>query len=240
MPTLDLEEQSNKAIQEMRTYLREVESVKKYAYELNQAETTNPGWEHKLSHCRIPQRYYSADIKNIPNNVANDLVGFMNHESYFIHGDVGCGKTYLICALIINYLKNMRYSVIENIDKLSVILGGYSDPYFISMPDMILMFKKSFKDDSEYSEDYLIDRFSNEHILLLDDIGVEKPSDWALQTIYSIIDRRNNNMRQTVFTSNYSIKDLKDRIGERIASRIVEMCGKKNIINLKGKDRRLA
>jgi hypothetical protein len=72
--------------------------------------------------------------------------------------------------------------------------------------------------------------------LILDDIGTEKPSEWAQQNIFLIIDRRYETLRQTIFTSNLSLDELSERLGDRITSRIAEMC---KVIELKGKDRRI-
>ena len=45
-------------------------------------------------------------------------------------------------------------------------------------------------------------------------------------------------MRRTIITSNLLISDIAEKVGDRIASRIAEMCGG-GVIELKGKDRRL-
>jgi integrase len=56
--------------------------------------------------------------------------------------------------------------------------------------------------------------------LYLDDLGTEKPTDWALQTLYLIIDRRYPEMMQTIISSNLNLDELSSRLGDRIASRI--------------------
>ena len=60
-------------------------------------------------------------------------------------------------------------------------------------------------------------------MLILDDLGAEKPSDWVKEQLYVIINRRYENMLPTIITTNCTMNELKDRIGERTASRIIEM-----------------
>jgi DNA replication protein DnaC len=72
-------------------------------------------------------------------------------------------------------------------------------------------------------------------VLILDDLGAEKASEWVAETLYILIDDRYGNMKPTVFTSNYSPSELAERLGDRIVSRIMEMC---RIIEIKTSDKR--
>jgi len=72
-------------------------------------------------------------------------------------------------------------------------------------------------------------------LLVLDDLGSEKPSEWVEETMNLIVNTRYNERRLTIFTSNYDDTpdgadtentdfSLKERIGFRIHSRLHEMC----------------
>jgi DNA replication protein DnaC len=70
-------------------------------------------------------------------------------------------------------------------------------------------------------------------LLVLDDIGSEKTSEWVEETMNLIVNTRYNERRHTIFTSNYEdtpeetddhSQTLKERIGFRIHSRLYEMC----------------
>jgi len=239
MPTIISGDQLN----ENAKVLKERENMQKCADELNAEEFSDEGIEKKFINAGIPKRHLKASINDIPKNLLKDMQGFFNKESFYIYGEVGCGKTYLISALLKEYIKNNKYTVVTEkcsyTGKCFVLLGHTNRPRFISVPDLLLKIRLAFKDNSDYDEESIISEFADEKFLILDDIGVEKPTEWVLQTLYTIIDRRNRDMKQTVFTSNYSIIGLKERTSERIVSRIVELCGKNNILNLKGKDRRL-
>ena len=72
--------------------------------------------------------------------------------------------------------------------------------------------------------------------LILDDMGAEKTSEWSIQTLYSIIDRRYRDEKQTLITSNLTLDEIAEKVGDRIASRIAGMC---KVVEIKGKDRRI-
>jgi hypothetical protein len=68
-------------------------------------------------------------------------------------------------------------------------------------------------------------------LLVLDDLGAERPTDWVEETMNLIVNTRYNERRLTLFTSNYSdVPDASDpnsllaRIGFRMRSRLHEMC----------------
>jgi len=73
-------------------------------------------------------------------------------------------------------------------------------------------------------------------VLLLDDIGAEKASEWVKQTLYLIIDNRYGNMKKTFITSNLTLNQISNQLDDRISSRIA---GMSNTIRMQGKDRRL-
>ena len=70
----------------------------------------------------------------------------------------------------------------------------------------------------------------------MDDMGAEKTTDWSMSTLYVLIDKRYSEMMPTIITSNLTVAEVADKVGDRIASRIAGMC---KVIELKGKDRRL-
>ena len=68
-------------------------------------------------------------------------------------------------------------------------------------------------------------------VLVLDELGAVKPTDWVRDTIRQVIGKRYNDRRLTIFTTNYSDtrrtpagETLEDRIGARLRSRLYETC----------------
>jgi DNA replication protein DnaC len=79
-------------------------------------------------------------------------------------------------------------------------------------------------------------------VVVLDESGAAKPTDWVRDTMMQIISARYNERKLTIFTTNYidmrrSTVDetLEDRIGTRLRSRLYEMC--KTVI-IEGEDYR--
>jgi DNA replication protein DnaC len=68
-------------------------------------------------------------------------------------------------------------------------------------------------------------------VLVLDELGATRPTDWVQDTMMQIIGKRYNDRRLTIITTNYTDvrhtpaeETLEDRIGTRLRSRLYEMC----------------
>lgn len=130
------------------------------------------------------------------------------NKGLYLHGTFGSGKTFLIAALLneLKENKNVKYELI----------------YF---PELL----RSLKDDFSFL-DSKVRYYSNIEILVIDDIGAEKVSDWGRDEVLgTILQYRMNNGLTTFFTSNLSIEELekhlsysKDSIDVVKARRIIE------------------
>jgi DNA replication protein DnaC len=83
----------------------------------------------------------------------------------------------------------------------------------------------------------------NAEVLLLDDLGAEKTSEWVEETMNLIVNTRYNEKRITIFTTNFvdspddaDLDSLKARVGFRLHSRLHEMC---EFLEYEGGDYRL-
>lgn len=74
-------------------------------------------------------------------------------------------------------------------------------------------------------------------LLLVDDLGVAKNSEWVEDITYRLINGRYEQMMPSIFTSNLAVAQLVDALGDRIASRLAETCTR---VVLTGTDRRRA
>ena len=125
----------------------------------------------------------------------------------WLMGDVGTGKTTL--AMIVS--------------KAAAEAGRSVAIY--SMPRLLARIRRTY--DSEPGEDsYLefFDRLTSVDLLHIDDLGAEKRSDWVLEQLYAIVDERYQSQRSMVVTSNQDYAQLKTEIGDRVVSRLTEMC----------------
>ncbi len=80
-------------------------------------------------------------------------------------------------------------------------------------------------------------------VLVLDELGASKPTEWVRETMTQIINTRYNDKKVTIFTTNYldepgtpHEESLTDRVGVRLRSRLHEMC---KVVSVKGDDFRL-
>lgn len=143
--------------------------------------------------------------------------------SLFITGPVGTGKTYGLHA--------MARHIVE-------ARGGAARVF--NFPDALRDIKEDF--DRHWTEKHHVAETMRDYrgILMIDDIGAEKQSDWVVETLYGIINHRYERVLPTVITSNVGVDKIGEAYGDRIASRLVEMVGgEKGIIILAGEDRRM-
>ena len=87
--------------------------------------------------------------------------------------------------------------------------------------DLLGEIKKTFDKDSQVTESELINLIKKIDVLILDDVGVEKPTSWVKSIFYSILDARMDNKKLTIFTSNLSMDELQH--DDRLKSRIEKM-----------------
>lgn len=72
-------------------------------------------------------------------------------------------------------------------------------------------------------------------LLLLDDLGAAKHTEWVEEITYRLINSRYEAMKPSIFTTNVPLPDLREAVGDRIASRLVETT---TIVPMLGDDRR--
>ena len=108
-----------------------------------------------------------------------------------------------------------------------------------STPSLLARIRQTFDSDAA-GDSYLpfFDRLTSVDLLHLDDLGAERTTDWVLEQLYAIVDRRYNDERSIVFTTNLEEPQLVEQVGERTVSRLVEMCDG-NPLPLFGQDRRV-
>lgn len=209
----------------------EREEVKKRDQDIQRVKNDfNDNIKTHLLNRGMPDRFLDARIEQLPaayQPITKEIKGL------FLAGDRGTGKTHIACAI-------MRDSTLQVRPREKQYGGFYiyqADlPLFVSVSDLFLEVGDTFK-DKETSVKNIVDKYSAVSTLVLDDIGTEGDNAWAFQILFAIVDRRYNKMRKTIFTSNLSLQDLSNKLGDRIASRIAEMCVVKVI---KGCDRRLS
>lgn len=176
----------------------------------------------------LPKRYRSKSLKDY-NNIPDGVIKAVeNDESVLIYGPCGTGKTHLAIGLA---KKWATFNTVEFEGK-KVIRKG--EVQFMPAVEFFLELKQTF--NGEGSEEEIIKHYASSGLLVIDDLGSEKISDWSRQMLYVLIDRRYRNCRQTIITTNLTPKNISEKIDDRIMSRISEMG---RIVKLDGEDKRL-
>jgi DNA replication protein DnaC len=121
-------------------------------------------------------------------------------------GREGTGKTHLAVAIL-----------------KEVIGKGYKGMYW-NVPELFLELRRRMADESQDSEADLFDAARRADLLVLDDLGAERTSEYVVDRLYVMINRRYEDDSATIITTNRTLAELKQQLSPRIASRIAEMC----------------
>lgn len=148
------------------------------------------------------KRSGSENAFKIAKHYAENFSDF-GQESLILWGDPGNGKTHLAAA-IHNQLREQGKVVV-----------------FVSMPELLNKIKSTFNRDSEESEEQILRALNLCDLLIIDDIGAEKPTDWVQETLFIIIDSRYRREKPILATSNLNTEGLKKQIGKRIVDRML-------------------
>jgi DNA replication protein DnaC len=179
-----------------------------------------------LEAARIPHRYEGCSLGNYQpaNNNGSQLRAF-NHayrlareyppveRGLLFTGPCGVGKTHLSVAIL-------RGLIEKGIPCLFYEFGA-----------LLKDIQNSYNPVSQTSELKVLAPVFEAEVLVLDELGASKPTDWVGDTMMQVVNARYNDRRLTIFTTNYrdergqpAEETLEDRIGVRLRSRLYEMC----------------
>lgn len=179
-----------------------------------------------LEAARIPRRYTRCALSNYhpaPGN-GTQLRAF-NYSFKLVNeypavdrgllfmGTVGTGKTHLSSAILRGLME-------KGIPGLFYEFGA-----------LLKEIQNSYNPVSQVSELKVLAPVYETEVLVLDELGASKTTDWVRDTMMQIIGTRYNDQRLTIFTTNYTDtrhtpaeETLEDRVGVRLRSRLYEMC----------------
>lgn len=123
-------------------------------------------------------------------------------EGLLFTGTPGTGKTHLAAA-ITGYI----------ITELGIPVK------FGSFIDILDSVKQAFG-----SEEDVIKELSEVPLLVIDDLGKERQTEWSNSILYQVINRRYENYLPVIITTNERMGDLERNIGKATMSRLIEMC----------------
>ena len=161
----------------------------------------------------IPEKY--RGIYTDKTEIFNKMIE--ERGSYFLYGGPGTGKTVLAYSV-------MRWC-----------LTNGANVKMINYPAFLIGMRRGFsegKDAYGYADE--LARFNG--LLIIDDLGAEKATDFVREITYYIINERDVHIRKVLITSNYDLEEIDNQIDRRLSSRIVGMC---KVIKFDGEDRRI-
>lgn len=129
-------------------------------------------------------------------------------RSLLLTGNVGCGKTHLATAIV-----------------RTVVEDG-AQPLLVTAGDIVSIARASMVSGSSYTDRDVIVHLGGLDLLVIDEVGCQKGSEYELGLLHGIIDRRYQAVLPTVLISNLSIDGLKAYIGDRALDRLRQNGGK--------------
>jgi DNA replication protein DnaC len=154
----------------------------------------------------------------------------------YLQGKAGRGKSFIASAILCaSITAQLRANIPQ--EKIAKHL------HFVGANELICEIRSSFGSAHHASRDAktdidIIDQYSNYDVLVLDDLGVNKPTEFVIQVFDMIVDfRYKSRGRKTIITSNLTLNELAEKYDDRIASRIAGMC---EVLEVVGEDRRMA
>src|SRR5947209_9157628 len=190
-----------------------------------------------LEAARIPRRYSECSLQNYyPIKGNGTQLRAFNYAFRLVReypavdrglvfmGTCGVGKTHLSVAIL-------RGLIEKGIGCL-----------FYEFGSLLKEIQNSYNPVSQTSELKVLAPVFESEVLVLDELGASKPTDWVRDTMMQIINTRYNDRKLTIFTTNYldgrraeRDETLEDRIGVRLRSRLFEMC---KTVQIEGEDYR--
>ena len=211
---------------------------------------TERGSERAFERARIPKKFINCTLEDyVPNYSGNNptlnaallqarnFIKAYPHETYgkglMLVGEIGTGKTHLAVAIL-----------------KALITDRGAHALFYDCATLLDDLKNTYERKVDVTEREMLKPIFEADVLVLDELGAAKVTDWGSDTIARVINARYNDGRTTIVTTNLPNlppigiterdnfapmrrETLGDRIGERMRSRLQEMCV---VVEMAGKD----
>jgi len=190
-----------------------------------------------FNEANIPARHLDATFEGFNKDIDGAMPGFVgtwrwvnaydpgaqSNRGLVLHGGVGRGKTHLMAAAI-------RHLIFQHGVRAR----------FVEFTHLLASLRQGFELGQGQSR--TLQALGDIDLLAIDELGKGRSTDWELQVVDELVSRRYNSLRPLLATTNYSPmpsrtssrtsnladksseQGLMDRVGERVYSRLSEMC----------------
>jgi len=205
--------------------------------------------ERMLGRAHIPKRYEHCSLESYETNFpsSNRSLGLAHLRArkfvdgypletvgtgLLLTGSIGVGKTHLAVGIL-----------------QALVTERGATGLFFDYRDLLKQVQNSYNNKVSATELEVLAPVFDAEVLVLDELGASKPTDWVWDTVAHILNTRYNDRRTTIITTNYANagplgtengprgvmreETLGDRIGERMRSRLQEMCV---VVEMQGED----
>jgi len=203
-----------------------------------------------LDAARVPRRYQHCELSNFEHtgtfrSLASAHMAAQRFVTEFaqdndglgLGGPIGCGKTHLAVGILKELIAQKSTACL-----------------FYDYRELLKEIQNSYNASVQTTEIEVLRPVFAADVLVLDELGAAKPTEWVWDTVSHILNTRYNDQRTTIITTNYqdlppagaeaegraarAVREetLGDRIGERMRSRLHEMC---RVVRVEGEDFRM-
>lgn len=189
-------EANENELKELQDKMRRQHDLK--AQELSGVSPRNAGVRFKdyIASTEDQKRVYSSVYK-----MAKEVHEGKQAANVILTGKVGTGKTMLGNCVINSLFKTKKVKIIK-------------------LQDMLRRIKASYQQETDYSEEEAINKYSSYDLLILDEVGVSRDTDNDKILIFDVLDGRYQKMLPTMVISNLNIDGIKQTLGERVVDRL--------------------
>lgn len=177
-----------------------------------------------LAVSRIPRRYQHCELSNFEQSYDSLREAHRRARAFvdqfpvvqkglLLRGRHGVGKTHLAVAILKHVIRDKG-----------------ARGYFYETRELLKLVRDSFA-SGETSELDVLRPVLDADVLVLDDLGAEKTSEWVQETLGLVVNTRYSEQRATIFTTNLGngqalddLNSMRVQLGERTRSRLLEMC----------------
>ncbi len=172
----------------------------------------------RYAHCSLDTFREKSTVLKVAKRRVQDFVDLwpntVEGKGLLLMGGCGVGKTHLAVSALLEIINS----------------GKPGRLLFSNFQDLIQEIQASFDNDSGTNKSEILRPVLEADLLVLDELGSQKPTQFVQDILYYVINTRYNEERTTIFTTNYydrtgdaKEETLEQRIGTRLRSRLAEM-----------------